>query len=266
MRSRCEDRNQRSMTFHQVRIVVGNQAPSACLFDPYPCKAILLGYDFVCVLALHRREACLHRGVAVYADSNLVSRDRLELQASRCEIGEDIFFRSDCSARADPDEVLRVDSVERHRIGMDLRLNALSIRFSDLLDNASRALVPGLRMSRNGAISRTLPITSRRVMDTPSACSRYIHQPYRSFQNGRSGIAQHLLARNDQRSLPWRIGDHRQLDVDALEHLARVVRRGRRLFRASAMHSMYAAVNVILPDSAMFRELVHCRCTRDSSL
>jgi hypothetical protein len=146
-----EDRNQRSMTFHQVRIVVGNQAPSASLFDPYPSEAILLGYDFFCVLALHRRESCLHRRVAVHADSNLVSRDRLELQAPRCEVGEDIFFRSDGSARADPDEVISVDSVERHRIRMDLRLNAVSIRFSDLLDNASRALVPRLRMSRNGS-------------------------------------------------------------------------------------------------------------------
>lgn len=100
------------MTFHQIRIVVGNQAPSASLFDPYPSEAILLGYDPVCVLALHRRETCLHRCVAVHADSNLVSRNRLELQASRCEIGEDVFFRSDCPARADSDKVISVDSVD----------------------------------------------------------------------------------------------------------------------------------------------------------
>jgi len=117
------------MTFHQVRIVVGNQAPSASLFDPYPREAILLGHDFLCVLALHRREARLHSRVAVYADPNVASRDRLELQASRCEIGEDIFFRSECPARADPDEVIRVDSVERYRISMDLRLNASSSTF-----------------------------------------------------------------------------------------------------------------------------------------
>lgn len=35
---------------HQVRIVVGNQAPPTLLLDPYPRKAILFGYDFPGVL------------------------------------------------------------------------------------------------------------------------------------------------------------------------------------------------------------------------
>jgi hypothetical protein len=81
---------------------------------------------------------------------NVVRRDRLELQASRCEIGEHLFFRSYCSTRADPDEVIGVDSVERRRIRMDLGLNALLIHLPDFLDGASLALALRLRMSRNG--------------------------------------------------------------------------------------------------------------------
>src|SRR5436305_7505669 len=122
------------MTFHHVRIVVGNQAPSTSLSDPYARKAILLGYDFLRVLALHRRETRLDSRIAVHADPHVVGRDRLELQASGCEIGEDIPFRSDCPARPDPDKVICVNSVESHRISVDLRLNALSIQFPDLLD------------------------------------------------------------------------------------------------------------------------------------
>src|ERR1051325_3953294 len=139
------------MSFHQVGIVVSNQAPLTSLFDPYPREAILLRDNFPRVLPPHRREARLHSGVAVHADQDIVSRDRLELQASRCEISKDIFFRSACPARTDPDEVICVYSIERRRIRIDLRLNALSIHLPDLLDNSSFTLALRLRMSRNGS-------------------------------------------------------------------------------------------------------------------
>jgi len=125
--------------------MVCNQSPPA--LPPYPDSGepIVPRNDFALVLSNGSRSARLNGRVSVNANANLVGRNRLKAQIVRREICKHLRFCSHGTAWSYADEIVSVDTVERRRISVDLRLNPFLIQSSDALHDpfcfgSSRAL------------------------------------------------------------------------------------------------------------------------------
>jgi hypothetical protein len=107
--------------------VVCDESPSA--LPPYPDSGepIVTRNDFAFVLPDHSRSARLDDRVSVDANANLVGRNRLKVQIMGSEICKHLRFRSYGTAWPYADEIVSVDTVERLRISVDLRLNSFLI-------------------------------------------------------------------------------------------------------------------------------------------
>jgi hypothetical protein len=125
--------------------MVCNQSPPALPPYPHSGEPIVTRNDFALVLSNRSRSARLNGRVSVNANANLVGRNRLKAQIMRSEVCEHLRFCSHGTARSYADEIVSVNTVERRRISVDLRLNPFLIQSSDAFHDpvcfgSSRAL------------------------------------------------------------------------------------------------------------------------------